>query len=133
MNSKKNCFKKYLKKGGMKSKYSTRRKSYSSPLSDKESTSSTTRNKNTNMEAMHKYNMKRNKEYKKEYEDYINFRNYFINAPIEEIDYAFVHTFDKKEADKIIKKKREADFDKQHIDPKVLYFYYKGPIKEYNY
>jgi hypothetical protein len=125
--------KKYLKKGGTKTQTSTRRKSHSSSSSHKESTSSTTRDRNINIESMHKYNMKHNEEYKKEYEDYINFRNHFINAPIEEIDYAFVHKFDKKEADKIIKKTREADFDKEHTNPKLLYFYFKGPIKEYNY
>jgi len=86
--------------------------------------SSCTTNKRTCIEDFHKYNIKHNTKYREEYEDYIKLRKYVINRPLEEIELAFIDTFDMKKAKKQIKKQRQEDFDKHYQNPKYVYYYY---------
>lgn len=83
-----------------------------------------------NMEEMHDYYMKHNKDYRIKVFQYENKKEAYVDAPITEHDIAFEHTFDYDKAERNIKKKREEEFNKHHPHPKIIEYVHNGLLKD---
>ena len=124
-----------IMKGNKKTKQTAGMNSSNGKQSSKSSRSSSSKRHKApldfnNMDEMHEYYMKHNKEYQIQVHQYEHYKRSYIDAPITEHEFAFEHTLNHEKAIENIKRKRKSKFDESHPHPKIIKFVHDGLLGE---